>query len=179
MAIFQTLDWKTLPKIMWETAHSCRERHGSAGFMYGMAWLIFQPLFQSTDLPASLWLFIAEGWWIWSWEQRNYGDLCFLYPCVSGLKSDLLLSCGFTQVIATMALYNRWKTSPQQQVLFLDCSESAQSFSGSFGSWVNRGSQIFLLKVPKPTSFIWFPSPSPLFKAKSHQLSYYEETLLF
>lgn len=43
---------------------------------------------------------------------------------------------------------------PQQPILFLDCSEGAQSFPGSLDSWVNNDLQIFLLKSPKPASFI-------------------------
>lgn len=63
---YQKVDWKVLPKITWETAYSCRERPDGAGFMFGLAWQIFQPLFWSTDMPASLWLLTAKGQWIWS-----------------------------------------------------------------------------------------------------------------
>lgn len=92
-----------------------------------------------------------------TWQSREV----FPYCCISRLKCHLLYSSGFIQVAATKALYSRWRSGPQQPILFLDCSEGAQSFSGSFESWVNRDSQIFLSKLPKPASFIWFLSPSP------------------
>lgn len=89
----------------------------------------------------------------------------FLYCCISEPKCHLLQSSGFIQEAATKALYSRWRSGPQQPILFLDCSEGAQSFSGSFESWVNWDSEIFLSKLPKPASFIWFPSP-PRFLSK-------------
>lgn len=92
-----------------------------------------------------------------TWQSRKV----FLYCCVLGPKCHLLQSSRFIQVAATKALYSRRRSGPQQPILFLDCSEGAQSFSGSFESWVNRDSQIFLSKLPKPASFIWFPSPPP------------------
>lgn len=58
-------------KITWETVHSCRERPDGAGFIFGLAWLMFQPLFWSTVMPVSLWLLKAKGWWIWGCSMRG------------------------------------------------------------------------------------------------------------
>lgn len=88
--------------------------------------------------------------------------------CIAAFRSQNVTCCK--AVVSFRKLQRRHFTAGEglahsNQFYSLIAQKGLNHFHGSFESWVNWDSEIFLSKLPKPASFIWFPSP-PRFLSK-------------